>query len=68
MGAGWNACRQGHGKQALTEEAPFQDAKKAIRASRKSVALSGLAKYVVPECIARFPVALWVCGGRGCVG
>ena len=66
VGAGWNACRKGHRKQALTEDAAFKNAKKIIaESSLASLTLRGLAKYLVPECVARFPVALWVCGGRG---
>ena len=33
VGAGWKACRRGHGKQAQTEDAPFKRAKKTIAES-----------------------------------
>ena len=75
VGAGWNACRKGHRKQALTKDSAFKSAKKVIadsamilfaflkaaESSLASLSVRGLAKYLVPECVARFPV----CGGRG---
>ena len=64
VGAGWNACRRGHGKQAQTEDAAFKRVKKTIaESSLASLAMRGLAKYLVPECVARVPVSLW---GSGC--
>ena len=33
VGAGWNACRRGHGKQAQTEDAAFKRVKKTIAES-----------------------------------
>jgi len=48
VGAGWNACRQGHGKQAPTEDDTFEKAKKLMaKSAPKSLAMRGLAKYLV---------------------